>query len=285
MRIWLTGSNGLLGNSTETELLSSGHDVISLDRFTRDNDYISKDEEIKDLDTLDWVIHYASKTSIDSSWQKPFSIYYSNFASTLIALKIAKQSKSAFIYMSSYVYGVPKYKPVDESHPTEAINPYMSSKLIGEELATKICDINKIPLLILRGSNIYGNKIFPGRLISDLMLSHNENRPFEINNPDPVRDYLYVKDFTSLILKILESAPPEQSILNVGSGECFSNLEVAQIFHEVANKRSEIIRGKKSRPSDIPDASINVDLVKKTYNWSPNYPLRKGLEDLLLDDA
>tara|TARA_Y100000996_G_C22521933_1_gene642841 strand:- start:638 stop:1516 length:879 start_codon:yes stop_codon:yes gene_type:complete len=285
MRIGVTGIDGLLGQSTKTELSNIGHDVVSLDNFTRDNAFISRDEGIKNLSPLKWVIHYASKTSIDSSWKNPFEIYHSNFASTLIALKIAKQSNSAFIYMSSYVYGLPNYQPVDENHPTEAINPYMSSKLIGEELATKICGINKIPLVILRGSNIYGKKIFPGRLISDLMLSHKENKPFKINNPDPVRDYLYIKDFTSLILKIIESPTPEQSIFNVGSGECFSNLEVAQVFHEVSNKKSEILRGKKSRPSDILDASINVDLIKKTYKWSVKYPLRKGLEDLLLADA
>lgn len=281
MKIGITGINGLLGKCANIKLTNSGHELFSLNELTKNNELTNKEINFPEYRSLDWVIHFASKTSIAESWENPYEIYSSNFNSTLIALKIAKYSKASFIFMSSFLYGKPKYFPIDEKHPVHSINPYMSSKIIGEELSTRICSINKIPLIILRGSNIYGDKLFPGRLISDLLISNKENKPFVINDPEPRRDYLYVKDFASLILKIVEQSPIKNGLFNVGHGENFSNLEVAELFHEITQKNTEIQSSRKKRDSDILNASMDVSLVKKTFSWNPEYSLREGLKDLL----
>jgi UDP-glucose 4-epimerase len=36
--------------------------------------------------------------------------------------------------MSSYVYGEPKYLPIDERHPVNPHSPYHKSKVIAEQL-------------------------------------------------------------------------------------------------------------------------------------------------------
>ena len=101
MKIGITGINGLLGKSTRLFLTGNGYDVFSLDHLTKDDRFIIQKIDDIECNSLDWVIHFASKTSIDTSWKNPFEIYSNNLNSTLIALKIAKQSKAALLYMVS----------------------------------------------------------------------------------------------------------------------------------------------------------------------------------------
>ena len=82
-------------------------------------------------------------------------------------------------------------------------------------------------------------------------------------------------------MKIIEQDPTLEGIYNLGCGESYSNLEVAQIFSNLIGNKNKIrIRGKK-RKNDILDASLDVSLIKKTFSWSPEYTLKEGLEDIL----
>ena len=280
MKIGITGINGLLGNTVSKNLKKNGHIFFSLDDLTRKECSVNKIQQ-SDCYPLDWILHFGSKTSINDSFADPFDTIQKNINSTLTALKIAEYSESSFLFMSSFVYGEPNYSPIDEQHPVYASNPYMSSKVIGEEASKKICQVKGIPLVILRGSNIFGKTLIPGRLISDLLISKKNNEYISINDPDSRRDYLYIKDFYELILKIIEQDPILEGIYNLGSGESYSNLEVAQIFSNLIGNKNKIkIRGKK-RKNDILDASLDVNLIKKTFSWSPKYTLKEGLEDIL----
>ena len=96
--------------------------------------------------------------------------------------------------MSSYVYGNPKYLPIDEKHPVASANPYMGSKITGEEICRQLSHLLKFPLIILRVFNIYGDFEIPGRLISDLLQNLRQGNSLVLNDPVPKRDYLYIKD-------------------------------------------------------------------------------------------
>lgn len=280
MRIGITGKDGFIGSAVAQALSLKGHKVLSLDRYTRAFDewsFLSKACPKK----LDWVLHFAANTSIKKSFKDPFLTYYNNLNSTLIALKIAHKANSAFLFMSSYVYGKPKYLPIDEKHPTASTNPYMGSKLLGEELCRKLSEELSIPLVILRGSTIYGDCNIPGRLISDLLESARKRTQIIINDPAPKRDYLYIKDLSSVILKVISQRPIKTGIYNVGYGKSFSNLEVAEMVRKLSKSKSAINVKGKSRPQEVSDSALDINLAKKTFSWSPVYPLEKGLKELL----
>ena len=136
-------------------------------------------------------------------------------------------------------------------------------------------------MIILRGFHIYGEYLIPGRLISDLLIASKNNQPLSINDPNPKRDYLYIKDFNDLILKIVEQKPIQTGVYNVGFGEAYSNLEVANLFKRLGGSKRQVKVIGKKRENDILDCSVNVKLIKETFSWSPNYSLKKGLLDLL----
>ena len=281
MRVGITGVNGFLGGEVYKKLYDLGHLVVPLDSITR-KEFLALKIQESNLTDLDWVLHFGSKTSIPDSQNDPFSTYASNISSTLSALKIAEKTKSCFLFMSSFVYGSHHYVPIDEKHPVSASNPYMSSKIVSEEICTQITKSNNIPLIILRGFNIYGSKLIPGRLISDLIIAKNNNELLTINDSNPKRDYLYIKDFVGLIEKIINSFPIKSGIYNVGYGQAYTNLEVANIFRELIGESRMVRINSKKRVNDILDCSVDTRLIKNTFSWSPKFSLKQGLSDFLL---
>ena len=280
MRIGITGVHGFLGEAVYKKLDELGHLVVSLDSITRKKFSAKRIKESNIID-IDWVLHFGSKTSIPDSHIDPFSTYASNISSTLSALKIAEKTNSCFLFMSSFVYGSPQYSPIDEKHPVTSSNPYMSSKIVSEEICTQITKCKNIPLIILRGFNIYGEKLIPGRLISDLLIAKNNYEYITINDPKPKRDYLYIKDFVSLIVLIVKFIPINTGIYNVGYGQAFTNLEVANIFRDLIGERRMVRVNGKKRKQDILDCSVDTQLIKTTFSWSPKFSLKQGLSDIL----
>lgn len=280
MKIGITGQDGFIGRAVSEALSSQNHDVIALDRHTRFS-AINSSLAAEYPNSLDWVLHFAAATSIEASFEDPFFTYSNNLESTLIALKIAHCSKSPLLFMSSYVYSQPKYLPIDERHPVVPTNPYMASKIVGEEICRQFSDMLKIPLVILRAFYIYGDSGVSGRLIPDILESIRKGTPIALNDPTPKRDYLYIKDFVLLILKIVLRQPIGIGTYNVGYGRSYSNLEVARMARGLANSNCEIAIRSKPRPHDIQDCRPDINLLKKTFSWEPKYSLEEGLGELI----
>ena len=62
------------------------------------------------------------------------------------------------------------------------------------------------------------------------------NQTLILNNPNPKRDYLYIKDFEDLIYNILKMKDFKKRIYNVGGGKAYSNLEVAKKILSISKK-------------------------------------------------
>ena len=278
--IGITGKNGFIGSSVKESLLAEGHHVISLDKYLRS--FAPNNFTLHECPrNLDWVLHFAAKTSIQASIENPFTTYLNNLESTILALKIAHSSGASFLFMSSYVYGHPQYLPINEKHPTNPVNPYMGSKIAGEEICRQLCGILNIPLIILRGFNIYGASKMPGRLISDLLEACRKGLPIVINDPLPKRDYLYIKDFEVLVLKNISEIPIIEGTYNVSYGLSYSNIEVAEMVHKLSNNKNSIVVKSCKRSNDISDCTVDVSLIKRTFSWLPTYPLYDGLSELI----
>lgn len=282
MKLGMTGIKGFIGSSVAQALQDEKHEVISLDPYT----YSRKTDKNIILgkncpNDLDWVLHFGATTSITASFENPFFTYSNNVSSTLSALKIANQSNAAIIFMSSYVYGNPQYLPIDEKHPVTSVNAYMGSKVVGEEICKQLSEQLHIPVVILRGFNVYGDHQNPGRLISDLLEIVRSGTEIAINDPNPRRDYLYIKDFCSLILKIISCSPVKVGTYNVGHGVSYTNIEVAEIIRRIAGERRPVVVKFNMRQNDISDCTVDVSLVKKAFSWSPSYTLEQGLSEII----
>ena len=147
MKVGITGHKGFIGSSISKKLLKEGHEVVGLDKYTRSN--IIDGTEVNNYPNgLNWVLHFGASTSIRDSFENPFFTYANNTNSTLQAIKIASNCNAVLLFMSSYIYGIPQYLPIDEKHPVSSINPYMGSKITGEEICRQLSDLLQIPLII-----------------------------------------------------------------------------------------------------------------------------------------
>jgi nucleoside-diphosphate-sugar epimerase len=277
VKIGITGLRGFIGSSVSGAIKKDGHEVIDLDSFTLN----WSDKPVGFRTDLDWVLHIGAATSITKSFEDPIFFYMNNINSTLVALDICRHSGASFLFMSSYVYGVPLELPIKESHRLSATNPYMGSKIIGEGICEQFCEMCDLPLTIFRGSNIYGDSKIPGRLINNFLESARRGDDLILNDPKPRRDYLYIKDFEDLVLNVILEKTCKTGIYNVGYGKSYSNIEVLETFTKVLGNGYKFKVGNERRKNDIEDSSIDVSLLKKTFNWQPKYSLEDGIRKLL----
>ena len=275
----ITGFNGFIGNAVGEAMARQGHSILSLDPWVREQT-LNKNPV---SGHLDWIFHFGAKTSIAQSHKDPTGTYKSNLESTLRALEIARQQQAKFLYLSSYIYGKPHYLPVDEDHEIQVTNPYMGSKYLCEQLCRQVCKFFGVPLCILRPFNIYGLAFKEGRLFSDLLLAFNERKPLVLNDPDPRRDYLYIKDFITLLEKIVYTDEMIEGIFNVGSGQSHSNREIVNIFNSLTERPVEVITNTQPRPNDILECVADASKAIEAFTWKPHYTLEQGISEVIME--
>lgn len=282
MDIGITGETGFVGRAVWRHLADQGHRVLSLRSWTYGWAPGGPPAAPGDKPAnLDWVLHLGARTDIADSWERPTATYANNVGSTLAALDIARGAGASLVYMSSYVYGVPQYLPIDERHPTDAVNPYMGSKLLGEQLCRQWHDFLDLPLVVLRCFNIYGDHERSDRLVPALLTLARTGARLEIDDPEPRRDYLYIKDFVRLIQRIVEADPVPSGTYNVGGGEAISNREVAETVRRLVNEERSVHYAGRPRRNDIAECRADATKVREAFDWRPEYGLERGLAEIL----
>jgi UDP-glucose 4-epimerase len=276
--IGLTGSNGFLGSAILEHLKNRGYNVIVLDSLVHPD---IKDVSVNDIEALDWVLHFGASKSIEASFQNPLDTYRRNMHSTITALDTAVASKARFLYMSSYVYGKPYYLPIDEKHSTYALNPYMGSKLLGEQICYQLHQSIDFSALILRGFTFYGPQQKGNQLIPSVIDSIKKNRPIVVKDPNPKRDYLHVIDLIRLIDMIILSNFTGHEVYNIGGGKAYRNIEIAQMANKLVGNPVQIsVEGIKRR-NDVNECYANIEKVKRDFQWEPKIDLSDGLYSCL----
>ena len=154
MKLAITGCNGFIGSHLVKRLLKDGHDLIKID-FNYGYD-LTDWSSLQSLEKFDVLFHLAAKSYVPESYDNPQPFYYTNIVGTLNALELCRLHNAKMIYTSSYVYGQPKYLPIDEEHLVIPFNPYAQSKIIGEDLCKAYHRDFGLNVLTIRPFNIYG---------------------------------------------------------------------------------------------------------------------------------
>lgn len=272
--VGITGSTGFLGSAVLNYFRECSHTVILLDDLVHPS-HKRKNSKVPAL--LDWVLHFGASRSIESSFENPVSMYRNNMHSTMVALDIALSRKSRFLYMSSYVYGRPHNLPIDESHATFALNPYMGSKLLGEQMCLQLHQSIGFSVLILRGFTFFGPNQKGNQLIPSIIESICKNKPIIVNDPNPKRDYLYIDDFTRLLNIIVQSDFSGYDIYNLGGGKPYKNIDVAQMANDLVGNNVPIYIEEYRRRNDVSECYANIEKVSRDFEWFPEIDLRSGL--------
>jgi UDP-glucose 4-epimerase len=276
MKILLTGYSGFIGTNLISKF-SNYYYFVTLNPIDQTRIDILKKDELNDLEEVDTIIHLAAKTSISNSISNPYEVYYTNIVGTLNILDYAvKKGVKNIINLSTFVYGIPKYMPIDEGHPVNPHAPYNKSKIISENLCEYYSKDNGLNIVTLRPFNIYGPKQ-KSSFISIAIQKMFRHEPVKLSKPGTQRDFLYVDDFLDLIAKILIDFPKGYNVYNVGYGQSFRLEKIIEILETITNIQINTEYDSSIRHNDIIEMRADIDKVKKKFNWEPKTSIQDGL--------
>lgn len=231
---------------------------------------------VKDLSGIQAVAHVAGKTYVPPSYESPQLFYRDNLLTTLNLLELARLNGARFVLAGAYVYGVPRYLPVDERHPASALNPYTASKLLSEQLCASYQRDFGVPVTVLRIFNAYG----PGQrqefLIPKIVNGILEGR-LALGDPTPRRDFVYIDDVVEALLKALAHESPSSEVFNIGSGQSHSVDQAVGIALRASGRRVPVQYGESLRANEIPDSVADNRKAARVLGWRPSVDLETGI--------
>ena len=234
-------------------------------------------EEKKDYSS---VIHLASKTFVPYSWENPAEFIRNNTLSTTYALEYCREKKSKLILLSSYMYGNTSNLPTSEKEPLSVSNPYGLSKLLCENICDFYTEIFNVNATRVRVFNVFGPGQPSNFLISKIVSQALKNKEISLENLEPKRDYIYIKDLCSAIVKIIKYNK-DKRIFNIGQGKSYSVYEVTEIVQNILGTKKPCISKNQIRKMEILETLADIELAKKELKWSPKYDFRKGLREYI----
>lgn len=304
-RILVVGGAGYIGSHMVKMLAVSGHHPVTLDNLSTGhrNAVIAGPFIRGSIDDrpllqqlfaqyrIDAVMHFAGCISVGESVTDPRKYYENNLTGTLNLLAAMLQAgvTRCIFSSSAAVFGDPRYLPIDEAHPQQAINPYGRSKSFVEEILRDYDRAFGLKSVSLRYFNAAGadpegelgechepeTHLIP--LVLQTALGQRAAlRIFGSDYPTPdgtcIRDYIHVHDLCDAHLRALDHllAGGDSEAFNLGNGQGFSVREVIETARMVTGRPIRTHTDAR-RPGDPPRLVADSRKISRLLSWSPRY--------------
>jgi UDP-glucose 4-epimerase len=247
---------------------------------------------------IEVVVHLAGLKSTSESVQDPIKYFESNVGGSICLLEAMKNNNLKFLIFSSSatVYGLPKYLPIDESHPTIPVTPYGRTKLQIEEILSDLSNSDpEWKILSLRYFNpvgahdsglIYENPTnIPNNLmpcILDVALKKQAalnvyGNNYATKDGTCLRDYVHVMDVAEAHLSAIDFLKNKYGwdVFNIGTGRATSVFEMIKIFEEsnCCPIKTNILN---RRSGDVASCFASVDKASSLLKWQS----KRNIEDM-----
>lgn len=314
----VTGGCGFIGSNFIRYLLQETDyrgRVINIDKLTYagnpenlegfekeyDENYVFIQADICDRESMDsifkeysidTVCHFAAESHVDRSISGPDDFIQTNIMGTFNLLECARkyqENLNLFHHISTdEVYGsLGETGLFTEMTTYKPNSPYSASKASSDHLVRAYDKTYGLPVTISNCSNNYGPYQFPEKLIPLMIL----NALAEISLPvygdgKNVRDWLYVKDHCSAILKIMESGKKGDTY-NIGGNNEMQNIRIVELIcdyldgiekPEQYKSRRELITFVKDRPGHDRRYAIDSGKIQNELKWYPEESFETGIE-------
>ena len=273
----VSGSKGFIGRHLIARL-GSEYSLQTINR--QDSQDITNPSTFRRLKPADAVIHLAGFTSTVDSFKKKEECFAINVQGTKHVLDYCKKHRASLIFASTYLYGEPKYLPVDEKHPISLDSPYKESKYRAENLCREYHDKYGIDVTILRQFNIFG----PGQgkdFLIPTIISQIKSGQIVLKDPKPKRDLLYVSDLIDAYWKLLKKGFRGHEVYNIGSSKSYSVEQIAECIVKLSRKDVRISYLHERRKNEIMNVQADISKIKRVLGWKPKVSLAEGLRKML----
>jgi dTDP-glucose 4,6-dehydratase len=293
VKLLVTGAAGFIG-STYVHQLHGEHDVTVLDKLTyagrRENlpdevELVVGSIEDRDLvlqltDDVDAVVNFAAETHVDRSIADQEAFARTHVIGTGVLLDAVRQrSVPRFLQVSTdEVYGSIAEGSFTERSPLDPSSPYSATKAGGDLLVSAHAHTYGVEALICRGSNNYGPRQYPEKLIPLCVLNALHGDPLPVyGDGRQVRNWLYVEDFCRAIHAVLLRGLPGEAY-NVGGPDECENLDVVKRILDLTGRDQSLIEHVRDRPGHDRRYSLSSDKLRSELGWEPQVRFAEGLE-------
>lgn len=176
--------------------------------------------------------------------------------------------------------------PTDEKALDYPNSVYGLSKKVQQDLSFLIGNIYKIPVVVLRGFNIYGPRQSlsnPYTGVTAIFISRLKNNKEAVVFEDGLqtRDFVSVRDVVQAFILALEKDGANHQMFNIGSGKGTPVLEIAQTLSKLLGKEKLIKVNNEFRKNDIRHCFADISKAKQLLGWEPKVSLKQGLKELI----
>lgn len=203
----------------------------------------------------------------------------------LPVLKLAEDAAASgaktlvFISSGGTVYGPDAPLPTPETARTAPINIYGSIKALTEQALLAVGHQQGLSIVILRVSNPYG----PGQtgtrrlgFVAAAIKAVLSGKPIVIwGDGSATRDFVFIEDVGDA-LGLAAGYRGESVILNIGSGEERSLLEICKLVSESSHQPLEVVFDQ-GRAFDVPRSCLDISRAAEVLGWRPRVGLEEGI--------
>jgi dTDP-glucose 4,6-dehydratase len=229
------------------------------------------------VDGCDAIVNFAAETHVDRSISGPEAFITTNMQGTHVLLEAARERGLRYLQVSTdEVYGSIDEGSFTEESPLAPSSPYSATKTGADLLVSSYFHTYGLETVICRGSNNYGPRQYPEKLIPLMILNALAGDSLPVyGDGRNVRNWLYVEDFGRGIGHALAHGEPGEVYNCGGPDECENLLVVKQILELTAADES-LIEYVTDRPGHDRRYSLSSDKLKR-LGWNPQVGFEEGL--------
>jgi UDP-glucose 4-epimerase len=310
---WLiTGAAGYIGAHVAAAMREAGEAVVALDDLsTGDAERIPgvplEVGSVLDVDLLvrtvrehrvQGVVHVAAKKQVEESVHRPLYYYEQNVEGLRRVLEALSGAgvESLVFSSSAAVYGAPDVDSVTEDTPCRPVNPYGTTKLIGEWMVADVAAATGLRYANLRYFNVAGaadprladqgtSNLVP--MVFERLARREAPVIFgdDYDTPDGtcVRDFIHVADIASAHVaaaQALAGGRVEALTANIGRGHGVSVREMVDTILELtgfAGQEWAQPQVRPRRPGDPARVVASAERIREVLGWTAS----RDLEDMV----